>query len=361
MSNQPRRENRVMLTVSGRIPAGLERAVASGERPRVDYLELARAMGADLLSRPDPKTRSLLARLGVRIAGENVTMAWTCWRRRKHYDVILTDGEQVGLPLAALLAVLGRGTARHVMIVHIISVPKKARLFTWLHLGRGIDAYIVYASAQQRFLVDGLGVPGGQVVLCPFMVDSTFFRPMAAPPAIRPTIGTAGLEFRDYPTLMRAVTDLDVDVVVGAASPWSKRANELEEVAVPDNVTVAKFSLAELRDVYAGAALVVMPLYESDFQAGITTILESMAMGRAVVCTRTVGQTDTIVDDVTGVFVPVGDHVAMRAAIDRLLGDEALRSRLGDAARHWVVEHAELDRYVEQVADVVDRYRPVRR
>jgi glycosyltransferase involved in cell wall biosynthesis len=171
-------------------------------------------------------------------------------------------------------------------------------------------------------------------------------------------ICTAGLEFRDYPTLLRAVTGLDVDVVVGAASPWSKRSSDLDGVAVPDNVRVDRFSLAELRDLYARSSMVVMPLHPVDFQAGITTILEAMSMERAIVCTMTPGQTDTLVDGVTGVYVPPGDPVALRDAITRLLADDDLRRRLGRAARAWTLEHAELDRYVAQIGAIVDRYRP---
>jgi glycosyltransferase involved in cell wall biosynthesis len=301
----------------------------------------------------------------VRLVGEDVAMAAQVWRRRKRYDVVLTDGEQVGLPLAALLGLVRRRRRpRHVMIVHILSVPKKARLHRLLRLGRGIDAYVVYSSAQQRFIVDHLGATADQVVLVPFMVDSTFFTPVAVPAGdagARPTIATAGLELRDYPTLLRAVTGLDADVVVAAASPWSKRANELDGVAVPDNVRVDRFDLAGLRDVYARSALVVMPLHPVEFQAGITTILEAMAMGRAIVCTRTPGQTDTIVDGETGVYVAPGDPVALRTAIVALLADEARRVRLGEAARAWVVAHAELDRYVELLGAVVDRFRPARR
>jgi hypothetical protein len=95
-----------------------------------------------------------------------------------------------------------------------------------------------------------------------------------------------------------------------------------------------------------------MPLVDVEFQAGITTILEAMAMGRAVVCTRTAGQTDTIVDGVTGLYVPPGDADALRATIQRLLDFPAECAALGRAARDWVVEHAELDRYAEGLADV---------
>ncbi|MEO5899192.1 MAG: glycosyltransferase family 4 protein [Ilumatobacteraceae bacterium] len=352
--------------MSGQIPEGLRASVAAGERPRADYLEIADSLGAELLARPAAGARGRLGGLAVRVVGENVAMAWSCWRRRGRHDVILSDGEQVGLPLAMFLSLLGRRRVKHVMIVHIMSVPKKATLFRLARLGRGVDGYVVYSSAQERFITARLGVPADRVFLRPFMVDTRFFRP---PPALddrsraaaapgQATITTAGLEFRDYPTLLKAIGGIDAQLVVGAASPWSKRSNELDGVTVPDNVTVGRFTLAELRDLYARSTLAVMPLYPSEFQAGITTILEAMAMQLPVVCTRTPGQTDTIVDGVTGVYVPPGDPTALRAAMVSLLADAPRRDQLGSAARAWVVEHAELDRYVELLAEIVDRYRP---
>ena len=46
-------------------------------------------------------------------------------------------------------------------------------------------------------------------------------------------ICTAGLEFRDYPTLIEAVRGLDARVVIAAASPWSKRADATAERRPP--------------------------------------------------------------------------------------------------------------------------------
>jgi hypothetical protein len=42
-------------------------------------------------------------------------------------------------------------------------------------------------------------------------------------------------------------------------------------------------------------------------------------------------------DGVTGLLVPAGDPTALRAALVELLGDPALRARLGGAARERAV------------------------
>ena len=166
-------------------------------------------------------------------------------------------------------------------------------------------------------------------------------------------ICAVGQELRDYPTLVEAVRGLDVDVVIAAASPWSKRADSSAGLDVPANVTVSGYDLFDLRQLYADAAFVVVPLQETDFQAGITTILEAMSMGKAVVCTRTTGQTDTIVDGETGVYVPPGDAGALRAAIERLLADPAERRRPRAAGPAMGRTHADIDVYSDRLAEVV--------
>ena len=345
----------VLLTVSGTIPPELGDAIAAGRRPRADYREMAAAFDAEILDHAGARRES--GRIGAvieRLAGANAVLAWACFRRRKHQRVVFTDGEQVGLPYAALTW-LARRRPRHVMIGHLLSPRKKVLLHRALRLQRRIDAVVVYASSQQRVAIETLGYSSGQVVLHPFMVDTDFWRPehVTATPRARPMICAVGQELRDYPTLVEAVRGLDVDVVVAAASPWSRRADSSAGLDIPPNVEVAGFGLFELRQLYADAAFVVVPLQRNDFQAGITTILEAMSMGRAVVCTHTAGQTDTLVDEVTGIYVPPGDVAALGGAIRRLLADPATAARFGAAGRAWVVEHADIGRYAADLAELV--------
>ena len=93
-------------------------------------------------------------------------------------------------------------------------------------------------------------------------------------------ICAVGLELRDYPTMVEAVRGLDVDVIVAAASPWSKRTDSSTDVDIPDNVRVSSYDHFALRQLYADASFVVVPLVENDFQAGITTILEAHVDGQ---------------------------------------------------------------------------------
>jgi glycosyltransferase involved in cell wall biosynthesis len=343
-----------LITVSGTISPTTRADIDAGRRPRADYYELADALGADLI---DFELAARLAgpvgRLVGKVAGKAAMLAWVCWRSRHRYDTILTDGEQVGLPYAVLCRFSRRRSLpNHVMIVHIMSVRAKVALFKAFGLRHRIDRLLLYATAQRDFAIRSLRVAPEAAVLTTFMVDTAFFAPDQITAAPRRMICAAGLEFRDYDTLVAAVTDLDVEVVIAAASPWSKRADEVSGRQLPSNVSITKLSLFDLRQMYGDCQMVVMPLHDSEFQAGITTILEAMAMAKPVVCTRTKGQTDTITEGVTGRYVPPADPAALRAAIVALLADDNAAA-MGRAARDWVVAEADIAVYAERIAAVV--------
>lgn len=69
-------------------------------------------------------------------------------------------------------------------------------------------------------------------------------------------------------------------------------------------------------------------------------LLEAQAQGLPVVAGRAGGVPEIVLDGVTGLVVPVGDAAAFARALDRLVGQPALRRRLGEAAwRHVTRRH----------------------
>jgi glycosyltransferase involved in cell wall biosynthesis len=86
----------------------------------------------------------------------------------------------------------------------------------------------------------------------------------------------------------------------------------------------------ELGAYYARAAVVACPSRREGY--GVVA-REAMAYGRPVVASSVGGLRDAVEDGVTGLLIPPGDAAALRAALERLLADRALRERLGKAAR----------------------------
>jgi len=97
-------------------------------------------------------------------------------------------------------------------------------------------------------------------------------------------------------------------------------------VAVPEGVG----PVDDVGPYYARAAVVAVPSRREGY--GMVA-REAMAHGRAVVASDVGGLRDAIDDGVDGVLVPPRDVASLRAAFERLLGDPALRARLGAAAR----------------------------
>jgi glycosyltransferase involved in cell wall biosynthesis len=87
---------------------------------------------------------------------------------------------------------------------------------------------------------------------------------------------------------------------------------------------------AELGSYLERAAVVACPSRREGY--GVVA-RQAMAYGRPVVATAVGGLAEAVVDGQTGLVVPERDPAALRAALERLLGDAELRARLGAAAR----------------------------
>jgi len=340
---------RTLLLIPSVAKRGVEQEVAANVHPTMDYFALQARLNADLADYAVVEADQHPLVRAARLLGRDRALAMHGFVRANDYDVIFSNGENISVPLAAFLKVRSHRPA-HVLIGHRISAPKKKLLLRMLH--PQMDAIFLYAETQRTYAEDVLGIPPDKLHLIAFHADSRFFHPMPDSTVER-RISSAGLELRDYPTLIEAVRGLDVDVRLAAASPWSKRKNETENRELPANVSARGYGYRELRDLYASSQFVVVPLYDTDFQAGVTTILEAMAMGKAVIVSRTRGQRDVIQDGVNGLYVPPGDAPALRRAITDLLASPERAAHLGANARRTIESEMSLDLWTDRIAGVI--------
>jgi len=80
-------------------------------------------------------------------------------------------------------------------------------------------------------------------------------------------------------------------------------------------------------------------------------IAEAMAHGKPVVATRVGGIPELVTDAVSGSLVDRGDVDGLAATLSRLIGDPALRTRMGTAGRRRVEEKFDLQRNVAQLVE----------
>jgi glycosyltransferase involved in cell wall biosynthesis len=94
--------------------------------------------------------------------------------------------------------------------------------------------------------------------------------------------------------------------------------------------------VADAAPYYRVMDVMVLPTWREGFP---NVVLEAAATGVPVVTTLSTGSRDAVVPEVTGLLIPPGYPVAIRDSVLQLLGNPERRSRMGIAARAWVIEH----------------------
>lgn len=336
-----------LMLVSAKADESLRREVGDGTRPRPEFLILEQGHGVRLLD-------WTLLPPGVAARGRSplssAVHVMGALRRLEGVTAVLSDGEHLGIPLGYALRARG-ARVPHVVIGHHLDSPKKRALFRRLGAAAGIDRILVH-SERQREVAIRLGIDPERVFVLPYAVDTDFWEPCAErPPGTRPIVSTAGIEHRDYATFVEAMEGVGAHLVVSIGSTHSPTSRSRLPQSWPPTAEVGFAPPSRLRLRHADATVVVVPIVETEFPAGITSILEAMAMAKPVVVSGTRGLGNVVRDGDTGLVVPPGDAAALHRAVRRLLDDQRLRRRLGMRARAFAVAEAGVDRFAARLAD----------
>lgn len=269
----------------------------------------------------------------------------------KQYDAILSFYEKAGLPLA-LLQKITASKVPHVFMSSWLSAPQKKWFLKRVH--STLSRIILWSSVQKQVAIEEIGIPEEKIKLINYGIDHKFWRPM---PSDIDIISAAGMEMRDYPTLIEAIRPLNIPCHIatgtsrGALFETVKKLYEIDDL--PAHVLVEKKSYTDLRAMYARSKFVVIPLLETDTDNGITVMLEAMAMGKTVICTRVEGQKDVLQDGVTGLYVPQGDPEALRKSIVTLWESPERCKVMGAAAREHVLKHHNIELFTDAIANEI--------
>jgi glycosyltransferase involved in cell wall biosynthesis len=112
--------------------------------------------------------------------------------------------------------------------------------------------------------------------------------------------------------------------------------NELAAAAERTDLTIAvlgRISTSDAPAFLAAVDVLAVPSYDEGLPR---VVLEAMAMRVPVVASKVGGIPEAVQDGRTGLLVPPGDQGALATALERVLSDEALASRLGTAGRERV-------------------------
>ncbi len=110
--------------------------------------------------------------------------------------------------------------------------------------------------------------------------------------------------------------------------------------------------LHELPDYYRRAHVFCSP---SEYEGFGQVYIESMACGCPVIASTEGGGVEAIEDGATGLLVPPNDIQATAAALDRILGDSALRHRMSEAGKQRVADYFSMEKYIQRVVAAYEK------
>jgi N-acetyl-alpha-D-glucosaminyl L-malate synthase BshA len=118
-------------------------------------------------------------------------------------------------------------------------------------------------------------------------------------------------------------------LVILAGADFSPFAEDVRRLGLSDRVIVRE-QVGEIEDYLQAADI---GLFTSDMESFCLSILEAMCFACPSVATAVGGVPEVVESGASGLLVPAGDADTIARAVETLIGDPALRSRLGQAAR----------------------------
>ena len=186
-------------------------------------------------------------------------------------------------------------------------------------------------------------------------VDTDAFRPSTDDEGVRQELGLSQttrlighvgrlVAVKNHDALLRSfdVVRRDIKDTVLLCLGDGPRELELRALAGPDVRFLGHRT--DISRMLRAVDLFVLP----SLNEGISnTVLEAMASGVPVIATDVGGNSELIVDDVTGSLIPAGDDRALADAIRRLLSNDQVRKEQGRTAREVVLRRFTLKAMVQ--------------
>jgi glycosyltransferase involved in cell wall biosynthesis len=217
------------------------------------------------------------------------------------------------------------------------------------------DAVIVTTAELAAYVADRVRSPR-TVHLLPNAVDTARFRPVARRAATTPTILYVGRLSREknLPGLIGAAAKLRGRLTVALRFVGDgPLRGELAAEAARAGVTLEILPVVDhgrLPAIYTAADVFVLPSFT---EGHAKVLLEAMSCGVPCVASNVGGNRAAIADTATGLLVDPADPGAMADAIERVVTDRDLATRLGHAARRAIVDHYDLENIVTREIELL--------
>jgi glycosyltransferase involved in cell wall biosynthesis len=141
--------------------------------------------------------------------------------------------------------------------------------------------------------------------------------------------------YKGFDVLIEAMQHVDAQLILGGDGPLKvELQQQTERLGIAHKITfTGSIAEAELAAYFNACDIFCLPSVEQSEAFGLVQ-LEAMACGKPVVCTQLNNGVNVVNQSgVTGLAVPVRNATALAKALNTLLNDDALRSKLGQQAK----------------------------
>ena len=229
---------------------------------------------------------------------------------------------------------------------------------------------LIVPSEYLAGIVRGWGVPAERVVVIRNALTTRSVEigeRAAEQPALKQALGVTGpllvTSARLYPWknldfLIGLVPSLPAAItlaIVGGGPDHAALSERARSLGIADRVRITgSVSHDEVQRYLRAADVFVL---NTRYEGLSHVMLEAMAAGAPVVASAVGGNPEVIQDGVNGLLVPLDDGAAIAGAIERLLGDDAFRTRVTERAAQDVRAYR-WDTLVERTAATLEALRP---
>jgi glycosyltransferase involved in cell wall biosynthesis len=238
-----------------------------------------------------------------------------------------------------ILAALLTPGARVVVVEHL-PMPTSSGLRRWLkrRLARRASAHVSVGERSARLIEQQVRLPPGSVRTIYNGIPDVDIEPLPRP-RDGVVIGFTGrfVEQKGLETLLDAVALVDdaTLVLVGDGPEREALESRARELGIENRVVMTGWT-SDARRHLSTFDVFALP---SRFEGFPLVLLEAMLAGLPTVATDVGSVAESVVDGETGVIVAPDDSRALASALQRLLDDEELRTKMGDRgrerARRW--------------------------
>lgn len=152
-------------------------------------------------------------------------------------------------------------------------------------------------------------------------------------------VGAVSSLFQDHPHVRL--------MIIGTGTIEDDLKKQAEELGIADRIIFTGFR-SDIINCLEAFDIFSLPSLAEYHSIGL---LEAMRAGKAIVATDVGGNTESVRHEKEALVVPPADSGALALAIERLVSDPSLRSRLGETARKRFLEHFTVECMVLHTAE----------